>query len=252
MSSQFTEDRALWIYIHYLWLEEHLPERSEAQGRRDFVLPNKAWFPEPFRRDHTGAEALFRRIQQLMGMAEWDCVLEQSEDVDQRTVRALGSSGMLGQWTFSGAAGTYQQSRDRKVLITYSESLLADPAALVATLAHELCHYLLAGTGSEPPCGWKQLEPLTDLSAVVEGFGVFLCNSAFSFSQFTSYDSQGWSYKRAGYLTEAELGFSLAVFTVRNRLDPGQVVHLLKPNPREVYCDALDYVAGLEEAQPEP
>jgi len=126
--------------------------------------------------------------------------------------------------------------------------MLKDPVGLVGTLAHELCHFLLATVKNEPPASWKLLEPLTDLAAVREGFGIFLSNSAFQFGQWTSNDQQGWSTQRRGYLSEAELGFSTAIFVVRNRLDPKVAARALKPNPREVFCDALDYVADLEAA----
>src|SRR5262249_10899697 len=151
-------------------------------------------------------------------------------------------SGVLGRFSSKGAAGTFSIPEKNEIVISYSASLLKDPVGLVSTLAHELCHYLLSTVRDEPPATWKELEPLTDLSAVLEGFGLFLCNSAFQFSQWSSNDKQGWSAKRKGYLSEAELGFSFAIFCVRNHLDPAPAARSLKPNPREVFCDALDYI----------
>lgn len=246
MSLQFTEERAHWLYGNYRWLENNLPKRDSV-ARTSIVLPTKRFFPDSYANDHRSAEILFQRVKSLMGMEAWECLFEQRQDAAKKLNTDLSNSGIMGRFSSSGAAGTFSMSEDRKVVISYSSASLKDPAALIATLSHELCHYLLAMVETEPPATWKELEPLTDLSAVLEGFGLFLCNTAFQFKQWSSYDSSGWSYSRKGYLTEAELGFSLAIYCVRNRLDAGPIAGSLKPNPREVFCDALDYIVDLEE-----
>ena len=247
MSKQFTEERALWLYRHYRWLEDHLPVRK-SPARATLVVPTGKFFPDPYAADHVSAEMLFHRVKSLMGMEAWNCRFEQRRDEEKEMRDDLAKSGVMGRFSSKGAAGTFSMSSDQEVVISYSASSLRDPSALIATFAHELCHYLLAVVEDEPPATWKELEPLTDLSAVLEGFGLFLCNTAFQFKQWTSFDKQGWSYSRKGYLTEAELGFSLAIFCIRNQLDAGLAARALKPNPREVFCDALDYIADLEEA----
>lgn len=246
MSTQFTEERALWLYQHYKWLEKRLPKR-QSLANADLVVPTARFFPDRYANDLASAEILFGRVKFLMGMETWACRLEQYRDEDKDMQDDLSKSGLLGRFSSKGAAGTFSMSGNGDVVISYSASALKDPNALIATFCHELCHYLLARVVDEPPATWKELEPLTDLSAVIEGFGLFLCNTAFQFKQWNSYDSQGWSYSRKGYLTEAELGFSLAIFCVRNRLDAGLAAQALKPNPRVVFRDALDYIVDLEE-----
>jgi len=211
------------------------------------VVPTKEFFPERYAGDHASAMIVFQRIKELMGMGDWHCEFVQRRSEEQELKADLSRSGVLGQTSSQGAAGTFFSPPEKNVVITYSASLLRDPEGLVATLSHELCHYLLAVVREEPPCTWKDLEPLTDLSAVLEGFGIFLCNSAFKFEQWTGVSTQGWSAKRSGYLNEAELGFALAISCVRNRLDVKIAARSLRPNPRQVFRDALDYVAALEE-----
>jgi len=235
----FTEERALWIYKHYLWLERHLPQRQK-KGPAVFVTPHKQFFPATWQPTHDCAKQVFDRIRELMGISNWPCSLKAKDGL--RSSRA----NFDGEHKSSGAAGTFQATHENQVIITYAVDMLEDPIGYVATMAHELCHYLLAQIAEGPPCTWQHLEPLTDLTSVIEGFGIFATNSHFNFGQWTNHSHQGWSTRTVGYLNEAELGFATAIFCIRNRLDPKIPADLLKLNPREVFVDALDFIIELE------
>lgn len=239
----FTEERALWLYRHYLWLEEHLPKHQGAFTVR-LILPSPDFFPTANTRDHDFAEAMFAQTRAFMGLSDWACrLVPQSEDDDVQT--ALRQRGVEGESQRTSAAGTFVASQG-DIEITYSPRLLNDPSSLVATLAHELCHYLMATVETEPPCGWADHELLTDLAAVHEGFGVFLCNTAFQFSQWSDSTYAGWRYSSQGYLNTAELGFALGIFCVRNQIDPELAMSHLKLNPGEVFWDSIGYIEELE------
>ncbi|WP_146180073.1 hypothetical protein [Opitutus sp. ER46] len=242
----FTEERARWIYQHYRWLETHLPKR--AAGKQPvLVTPTPEFYPQANTRNHAFAAAMFEATKELMELQNWKCRLSsQREDHADRDA-ALARSGVYGRTEHKGAAGTFQI--DEEIQITYSPQLVHEPVALVATFSHELCHYLLATVKTEPPCGWKEHEPLTDLAAVHEGFGVFLCNSAFQFSQWTDSQYQGWKWRKQGYLTEAELGFALGVYCVRSGIQPDTAGKFLKMNPGEVFWDSIGYITELEEKE---
>lgn len=241
----FTEERALWLYEHYRWLERHLP-KHQGRERTPLILPTPQFYPQRNTRDDAFAASVFDSTRAFMGMGDWQCVLV-PQTIDDEPARSTGGAASREtQW--SGAAGTFSAS-EGVVRITYAPSLLDNPAALVATLAHELCHYLMATVKEEPPCGWPEHEPLTDLAAVHEGFGIFLCNTAFQFSQWTSSTHTGWRTGTSGYLNTAELGFALAVFCVRNAADPELAMKHLKPNPAEVFWDAIPFVEDLVAAE---
>ena len=113
----------------------------------------------------------------------------------------------------SGVGGLYAHDGESRTVIAINSSQMDDPAALVATLAHELGHVILLRPGlvgrDEP-----DMEPLNDLLTVFLGFGVFSANTAFQFRQHNSYDRQGWSARRLGYLSEEQFGYALARFAV--------------------------------------
>ena len=150
------------------------------------------------------------------------------------------NAGIFGETSSSGAAGTFEVGEDRKVSITYSKSQLRNPSALIATLAHELCHYLLGTLHQAPPGTWEDLEPLTDLAAVRQGYGVFLCESAFQYYQFSDGFTSGWGHSRQGYLSQTELAFSLALYARANDVEPMIIAPHLGRNSREYFALALE------------
>jgi hypothetical protein len=237
----FTEERALWLYRNYRWLEQVLPKRSVPAPIIDL---SPKFFPQGFAATAASAEASFETVKRLMLLQEWPCrlVAETNEQAEFR--QAMHRSGIYNAPLEAGALGTF--SAGDEVVITYRRDLLSNPTAMVATFAHELCHYLLATVQSPPEDGWEHLEPLTDLAAVHEGFGLILTNAAFSFGQWADSQWQGWQASTQGYLNTAELGFALAIFCQRSGIPPEIVAPALKPNPREVFLDAIDYVADLE------
>jgi hypothetical protein len=101
---------------------------------------------------------------------------------------------------------------------------------LVATLAHELAHYRLAGVPTEPPGGADALEFATDLTTVYLGFGLFGANSAFNFRQYQDVMSQGWEAARQGYLSEREWVFALAVYLELRQQSSTEAKSFLKPH----------------------
>jgi len=90
---------------------------------------------------------------------------------------------------------------------------------MVATLSHELAHVKLLGKELLV----KNDEPLTDLTTIAFGLGIFSANSPFRFHQ--GYDS--WGYKREGYLNQMEWGHALAYYArTRSEAIPSRIRHL--------------------------
>ena len=85
---------------------------------------------------------------------------------------------------------------------------------------------------AELPCEEDEEEFLTDLCACYMGFGVFLANTRFGFSQFRddSEGSQGWQSQRSGYLPEDDLIFDTAVFIALKALTTEDALPYLKPH----------------------
>ena len=163
-------------------------------------------------------------------MDEWPCKLKaQEDDIETRVAPTLSIQNAP-----QNPNGTFELSESDKIVITYNPALVHSPTQLVATLAHELGHYLTATSPEPPPGGWENWEFATDITATFLGFGVFMANSAFNFQQFTEVDSQGWEYNRSGYLSESEHVYALAIFLLLKKIPFERALSHLKPHLRKV------------------
>lgn len=189
-----------WVWFDELW------GPVTASDHSGLILPSRKLFPPTDAKGHARAQFYFDITRELMDMSDWPCELK-----PHKPQLDLGSSIVLGSMARKGALGTYRRAGNAAV-ITYDPSKAQDVVGLVATFAHELCHYLMSTAPSDPPGGHDNEEFATDLATVHAGFGLFGANSAFKFKQFTDFDKQGWSSERAGYLTEHEWCFAIAIF----------------------------------------
>jgi hypothetical protein len=248
------DETAAWHAENFAWL---IGEFGAGGGfdAAPLVLPTKAFFTaegeeghstgpvaiRPVQRPdgpaarHARALHIFEQVKAHAGLTGWpvELVADDNPAAREPTRLSLGQPvhGALAQGTFSIAGNA--------ALITYTPALVADPQRLIATFAHELAHYLLAARRSEPPCEADELEFLTDLTAVMLGFGVFMANSVFAVETMRDGTLEGWRMRRSGYLPEHDLVFDLALFIAAKELDPAPAVRHLKPHLGKLLQRAL-------------
>lgn len=196
----------------------------------ELVLPTKEYFPSKVDSPEGAASETFEAVKKHAGLENWMCKLEiQEEDADPVVAATLAIQNAP-----TSPHGTFQATEDNEVVITYNPALASQPTQLVATFAHELAHYLTATSKEEPPGGWENWEFATDIAATFLGFGVFMANSAFSFSQYTNSDSQGWKSSRNGYLSESEHIYALAIFNALKGISAELALDHLKPHLKKL------------------
>ncbi len=107
--------------------------------RTPLVLANKDFFPPT---DSDGAERgrhVFDEVRRWMGIGDWVCALESYER--PQTNAELGGLAMTtGR---SAPDGTFRLASGQAV-VSYALDLVDQPRVLIATLAHELSHYMVA------------------------------------------------------------------------------------------------------------
>lgn len=223
-------DELEWQLAGFQWV---LAEFGGLEAHRTTVLakPDGDYFAESKLTGHARAEELFAEVKALAGLTEWPTRL-----VGNASPRG---TGQVNAWTTlqpigDAAAGTYQLLDDGEggwvAEIRYDEGLLADQHALAATFAHELAHYLLSTRQRAFPGGEELHELLTDLTAVMLGFGLFLANSARDYrAAQLEMGGHAWQTRRQGYLSERALVTALALSELLAGRDPKAARPYLKP-----------------------
>src|SRR5688572_24208522 len=189
------EARREWQFEAFAWLLRGcggLPRFADTP----LVLPLQEHFPDRDLKGHAAAAALFRRVRDHAGMADWPCVVEPR----------------------SGEAPAARDGEQRVRQIFYSPHE-PRPEKLVAHFARELARYLVESLDEPPPGGAGLHEPAVDLAAVFMGFGVFMANS--------SAEGARWD------LNEGELVHALAIFCLLRKLSPEGVEPHLNAHVRK-------------------
>ncbi|MBL6852772.1 MAG: hypothetical protein ISS15_20480 [Alphaproteobacteria bacterium] len=195
-----------WQLATWAWLLARLG--TDNLKRAPLVTTKREFFPPSDTTGHARAEHILRSVQRLAGMSDWPCKLVALPERPRTRVSELG---MVKIDKGHMPLGTFSQSGN-SAIIAYDPGTVSSPAILVATLAHELAHYLLHSIADLPPGQELMEEFATDLTTVYLGFGLFGANQAFNFSQFRDIYSQGWQTSGAGYLRERDWALALAIF----------------------------------------
>lgn len=104
---------------------------------------------------------------------------------------------------------------------------------MIATISHELSHEVLLGEG------WikENDEFLTDLTALFYGFGIFLGNSQFVFSN----NESGWESKSQGYLPKQIIAYATAWLSYERKEDMFFVKYFDK-SLQKLFNQSLQYI----------
>jgi len=187
--------RRAWQFETFAWLLRNCGGFSKF-AETTLVLPVEEHFPDRGMKGHAGVAALFRRVRDHAGMAEWPCAVEPETDPPRV---------LTGQ-------------TDRIAVIKYRPDAL-EPTPLVATFAHELARHLVETFEEPAPGGDALLEPAIDIAAVFMGFGLFIANSAVRNARF--------------HLNEGELVHALAMFCLLRKVPPESIDRHLNPHLRK-------------------
>ncbi len=207
-----------WLVETFTWLVKNVyPDYWEST---DLQIPSSENFSTNNLSGRALAEHLFTLVKTRSLMDNWDIVLkpayEFSEDAGSSTHSHLAIKS-------NEAAGTFQlkASEDNKLFaeITYNPSLLSAPVDFMATMAHELAHYVIAGREHDIPGGPDYHEHATDMTAIYLGWGVFLLRSSSRYEQYSAGGMDGYGYTRQGYLSANQCAFTLGLFLEAKGID---------------------------------
>lgn len=190
-----TQEDKEWIEVNLLWLREQFGHHVAP------ITPIPDHFPMEFTGSEVDAHRILGIVCGQMSIPTGNIELRFFEPPP------MVDDFMLASEETDTPEGIYYQSEDGKHTIELNRQQLSDFTSLVATIAHEVAHIKLLTLGDPE----EDEEYLTDLTAIYFGFGIFIGNSAFKFSQWQDGSHQGWSSKRSGYLPEQVIAYAMAM-----------------------------------------
>jgi hypothetical protein len=201
-----TEEERLWVDDGFRRLSKLLG--SSRLQNATVILPTDEFFPDPWDSSEAALKRLFSRVCGYMDVnpskVEVEIIPDASEMLEVLPAYSMGRESSPAGLHFGG-------NEEERPLVALRRSLLKDPLAAVATLAHELSHVILLD-GGHLQREDEEMEPLTDLATVYLGLGIFTANASRNFRKFQNDRMEGWSMSRLGYLPETVFGYSLARF----------------------------------------
>lgn len=226
-----------WIENNMLWLEQEFPEPLITD--RKIFIPTDSDLPIQWNGSKENVKEVLNIIARSMHINPEDIEL----DYFDNGLTELNSGGSTifieTNPEDTNAAGLYQENESGKFEVSLDIEILDKPEALVATLAHELCHVKLLGE--------KRLEEndehLTDLTTVFFGFGIFNANTAFEYHQ--SFDR--WGYSKSGYLRQEEWAYALALLAYMREEDNPEWSKYLNKTIKKDFERSLKYMLDNEQ-----
>lgn len=181
----------VWVEERLIWVCEKFGTKRILDAPR--VLPTREFFPDPYHGTEDDLATLFRRVCKLMGA-----------NPDRFTLRLFDEKDS------PDTMGLYLRGTTDSPQVSLLRSLLPDQEVVIATLAHEIAHDLLLGsgllTGEE-----DDHEQLTDLLPVALGMGTFQANTSIKQESWIEGNMSYWNISKAGYLTAAVCGYAMGV-----------------------------------------
>jgi hypothetical protein len=231
------------------WVDSGFDRLAKLLGRErmlraQVVVPTDKFFPDRYDASEASLHAMFARVCHYMKVDRANLTLEIFPDQTTELREIVPYFGGRS----NDAAGVYAHHEGEQMVVAVKSSQMKDPLALVATLAHELCHVILLGgelmTRDEP-----DMEPMTDLATVFLGMGIFTANCAARFEQHQDERKIGWSTSRLGYLPEPVFGYSLAKFAqIRGEEKPDWAKHLFT-NVAADFRNATKWLASRDSSR---
>jgi hypothetical protein len=224
-----------WINRRWSWLEQEFG--VERVRSLPVVLPCYEFFPEPYHGTEADARQLLDRVCDYMKIDPATIYMSLYDESN-----AMDSCYQFAGISQEGTAGLFHpEGVGFRIWVEVNN--LADPLAMVGTIAHELGHVHLLGHGRISP-DEEDHEPLTDLLTVFLGMGVFTSNSVVREKHWRDGQFSGWSISRQGYLRMPDYGYAFAKFAQSRGEDGSAWSRELRLDVRAAFKQSMRFLAA--------
>jgi hypothetical protein len=228
------EEALRWIVARYASLHA---DHGAAIGSPPLVEPTAAYFPDVFEPTGPGVARLLARVLEHAPVSDDLDVRLRFVEGEVSTAGGCGSAGGCGV----GACETKPERRffDRVIdagdgyVVELPTSDAGHPALLTASLARSVGAIVLSE--AEEDVGPEELGPMSELAAVLAGFGVLLCNGAYVFGKSCG----GVRIQRHTHLSVEELTVALALFANVHGIKARVARAHLDTTQRDAFAEAM-------------
>jgi hypothetical protein len=246
--SPITEERRVWIDDCFCWLKADFGAQLIKQKRT--LTPTLEDFPIDFVGSDENAFKLLDIIAAQMDLDSDLIDINFYAEGEREIVTGTGSYSRVflrpGENEKTSAGHYKGKDEEGCFQIGLNFRSMQNVERLIATIGHELAHIKLLGEERIS----KNNEPLTDLTTVVFGLGIFGANAASTFETGTF----SWQHGRQGYLSEMDWGYAIALNCHIREETTASWRKYLKPNPRYDFDRALRFIESHPDQimQPKP
>lgn len=233
------ESTVQWLYDCYAWALQQF----DAQVFCDetvLVLPTDQFFPGRAESVEGMANLIFDKVKGYAGMGHWPTQL-----VDGRQCAARPQARLVIAGALRGSKGVRPEKVEetQRLVVPYAPELVNNPEAMIASLSHQLAHYLASLAEVPPPGGEQNWARATEVLAVFLGFGLMFANSAFNVRIPRCGSCAPQPADRQSFLSQYDITFALAIFCVLKDIPNRSVLPHLKGSLRGFYRKAVKEVS---------
>jgi hypothetical protein len=226
-----------WQFDTFAWALRQF-DAEVFYDETTLVLPDNAHFPGRSDSPQAMADLIFNHVKQYAGVGHWP-----TRVIEQNACGTLEAPKVEIAGNLRGSGGeVVDVAEEHRLPVLYNEAMLSSPETLIASFAHTLAHYLGSMSDEEPPGGLENWPHITELLAVFMGFGVIFANDAYNFRAGCGSCSSP-AAERENYLSQHDITYALAIFTVLKSIPPKQVARHLKKTLRAFFNRAVKDVS---------
>jgi hypothetical protein len=226
-----------WLDESFDWL---LGQFGADVAERPVILPTPEFFPGSYTGRPEEIPGQVARVAAYLGVPPNRYVVEvhDHKDPNERVAYVSQSSGRFGGVPYlrpfdppSWTPCWYRRTESGQSVVRVRAAVGLRPMSLVAAIAHEFGHELLAGQGrmlADRP----DFEPMADLVTVLFGFGIFTANAAAEQATVDEGDRARRHSWLQGFLDEKACAYALARYTLLRRDPDPDWARYLDTNPK--------------------
>ncbi|MCF6281904.1 MAG: hypothetical protein L3J28_06775 [Candidatus Polarisedimenticolaceae bacterium] len=232
-----------WLFEIYTWALRNLGA-DVFYNETLLVTPSNAHFPGRENSHQGMAQLIFDQVREHAGLAHWPCRLidEAAQDCEMPPKGKVTIHGSL--WGSDGKLIDNNADVER-LLFTYDANLVGNPEALIASYAQQLAHHMGTMIKDELPGGVENWLHMTEVLAVMLGFGAMFANTALVVKKSGCGGCSGAN--RANVLGEPDITYALAIFCVLKGIPVAEAAPHLKSSLRGLFKRAVKDVMGRQE-----